>query len=113
MTTGGPNVLPPLPEMFTTAALSQNWTQPASETESVFRNTALCLRSNPATGSDERAKGGPGPSVDPEDTATVSPGASPRNGQVLPPSNDVAQPGSTEAPFWKRPCWKTPMRLPD
>ena len=41
----------------------------------------------------------PGPVVEREDTPTVRPGAFPVTGQVLPPSNDAAQPGSTEPPL--------------
>src|SRR5207247_1142024 len=76
------------------------------------RYTRWCLRSNWTTGSDALANGAPGPVVEAWETATTSPGAGPRCRQVLPPSNDVAQPVSTAPPLAYRPIWNTPTTLP-
>ena len=97
--TGDPNVLPPLLEMFTTSALSQKTAQPASETAIVLTRRRLCFLSKATTGSEARSNGAPGPAVGRGETATVSPGRSPLYGHVLPPSNEAAQPGSTEPPL--------------
>src|SRR5439155_8691691 len=105
---GEPNVLPPFEEMLTTLAVSQKTAQPGSETESVLTMRRLCLRSKATAGSEERANGAPGPVVERDETATVSPGRSPLEGHVLPRSKEAAQPGSTDPPLRNRPCWKAP-----